>query len=190
MSKQDDFTRVFAWVLGALVLFTIIVFLLARTVGMDDGSKYMTDADIRERIKPYGGSVVTGQPKEKAEEEVKEEAQKPAPAMQKPAEMAEKAAEPAVAETVAKVEAAPEAAAIDAQKLYMQACMACHLAGVAEAPKLTDKAAWAPRIATGIDALVQSAINGKNAMPPKGGRMDFSDEQIRAVVEYMVSQAQ
>jgi len=86
--------------------------------------------------------------------------------------------------------ASADDAGIDAEALYKGACQACHLAGVANAPKLDDKAAWAPRIATGIDALTQSAIKGKNAMPPKGGRMDYSDEKIAAIVKYMVSQAQ
>ncbi|MCW8963920.1 MAG: c-type cytochrome [Gammaproteobacteria bacterium] len=83
-----------------------------------------------------------------------------------------------------------DTAGIDGEALYKGACQACHLAGVANAPKLDDKAAWAPRIAMGVDALTQSAIKGKNAMPPKGGRMDYSDEQIAAIVQYMVNQAQ
>ena len=67
-----------------------------------------------------------------------------------------------------------------------QVCSACHAAGVAGAPKLGDKAAWAPRIAQGIDALTASAIKGKGAMPPKGGS-NASDAEIKAVVTYMVN---
>ncbi|TNF95079.1 MAG: cytochrome c5 family protein [Gammaproteobacteria bacterium] len=93
-------------------------------------------------------------------------------------------------QTTQSAGASAEVAAIDAEQLYKAACQACHLAGVANAPKLDDKAAWAPRIATGVDALIKSAINGKNAMPPKGGRLDYSDNQIAAIVKYMVSQAQ
>ena len=63
--------------------------------------------------------------------------------------------------------------------------MVCHAAGVAGAPKLGDKAAWAPRIAQGMPAMVQSAIKGKGAMPPKGGS-SASDADLRAAVEYMV----
>ena len=66
--------------------------------------------------------------------------------------------------------------------------MACHAAGVAGAPKLGDKAAWAPRIQTGTDALYASAIKGKGAMPPKGGSA-ASDADIHAAVDYMVSAA-
>ncbi len=80
--------------------------------------------------------------------------------------------------------------AADGQAVYRQACFACHDSGAAGAPKLGDKAAWAPRIAQGKDALYHSALNGKNAMPAKGGRMDFSDEDVKAAVDFMVSQAQ
>jgi cytochrome c5 len=52
-----------------------------------------------------------------------------------------------------------------------------------------DKAAWAPRIATGKDALYKAALNGLNAMPAKGGNPSLSDEQVKAVVDYMVAQA-
>jgi cytochrome c5 len=72
--------------------------------------------------------------------------------------------------------------------LYGQVCAACHVAGVANAPKLGDKAAWAPRIATGVDALTASAIKGKGAMPPKGGST-APDSEIKAVVQYMVNAA-
>ncbi|MEO5343642.1 MAG: c-type cytochrome [Gammaproteobacteria bacterium SHHR-1] len=76
------------------------------------------------------------------------------------------------------------------EEVYNGPCQVCHVAGVAGAPKLDDKAAWAPRIATGIDALVNTVKTGKNAMPPKGTCMDCSDAEIRAAVEYMVSKAQ
>lgn len=86
--------------------------------------------------------------------------------------------------------AAPAATAADGETLYKQVCFACHDTGVAGSPKLGDSAAWAPRIATGIDALVANAISGKGAMPPKGGHMAFSDDTIRVIVEYMVSKGQ
>jgi cytochrome c5 len=60
---------------------------------------------------------------------------------------------------------------------------------VAGAPKVGDKAAWAPRIKQGIDTLHQSALKGKNAMPPKGGNASLSDADVMAAVDYMVSQA-
>jgi len=75
-------------------------------------------------------------------------------------------------------------------EVYKTKCFVCHMAGVANAPKLGDKAAWAPRIATGMDAMMQTVINGKGAMPPKGTCMDCSNDELKAAVEYMVLQAQ
>ena len=86
----------------------------------------------------------------------------------------------------AKVAAAADSGAGEA--LYKQACLACHAAGVAGAPKFGDKAAWAPRIQTGVDALTASAIKGKGAMPPKGGSA-ASDADIHSAVVYMVNAA-
>ena len=75
------------------------------------------------------------------------------------------------------------------EKLYKTVCLACHAAGVANAPKFGDKTAWAPYIATGMDTMVKVAIAGKGAMPPKGGAMNASEEDIRAAVQYMVDAA-
>jgi cytochrome c5 len=80
-------------------------------------------------------------------------------------------------------------AAVDGKKVYDTTCMACHATGVANAPKVGDKAAWAPRVKQGMDTLIADAIKGKGAMPPKGGNMALSDPEVRAAVEYMVSQS-
>jgi cytochrome c5 len=94
---------------------------------------------------------------------------------------------PAPAAVVTAVAAAPAAAKADAvPALYTQACAVCHAAGVANAPKLGDKAAWAPRLAAGVDGLTASVIKGKGAMPPKGGAMAAADADIKAAVSYMV----
>lgn len=93
----------------------------------------------------------------------------------------------------AAAEAAPTAAAAggkSGEEVYNAACVACHAAGVAGAPKLGDAEAWKPRIALGIDALLTTAINGKGAMPPKGTCMACTDADLRAAIEYMVSAAQ
>lgn len=82
----------------------------------------------------------------------------------------------------------------DGKTTYDTACFACHAAGVAGAPKFGDKAAWAPRIAKGMDVLKKNAITGYKGesgfMPAKGGRADLSDEAVQAAVEYMTSNAQ
>ena len=85
--------------------------------------------------------------------------------------------------------AAPAAAATkpDGKKVYDTTCMACHATGAAGAPKFGDKAAWAPRIKTGIDALHASALKGKGAMPAKGGNTALSDADVTAAVDYMVA---
>ncbi len=89
----------------------------------------------------------------------------------------------AVAATAAVAQSAPRA-------VYDAACVACHGSGLLGAPKFGDAAQWAPRIKTGIDAMVKNSISGTaKGMPPKGGRADLSDAQIKAVVEYMVAAA-
>ncbi len=72
--------------------------------------------------------------------------------------------------------------------LYTQNCAVCHIAGVANAPKTGDKAAWAPRLGAGVDALTASVIKGKGAMPPRGGSA-ASDAEIKDAVSYLVAQA-
>ena len=76
-----------------------------------------------------------------------------------------------------------------AEAIYNTICKACHDAGVAGAPKTGDKAAWAPRIATGQAPLLKSAINGKNAMPPRAGDPTLSDDELKAAVEFLVGKA-
>ncbi|WP_226643584.1 c-type cytochrome [Microbulbifer variabilis] len=91
-------------------------------------------------------------------------------------------------ECAAAVAAAPEAAsggARSGEDIYNKTCTTCHGAGVAGAPKFGDAAAWAPRIAQGMDTLYTHALNGFNAMPPKGLCMDCSDDEIKAAVNYM-----
>ncbi|MCW5595661.1 MAG: cytochrome c5 family protein [Rhodocyclaceae bacterium] len=95
----------------------------------------------------------------------------------------------AAAPAPAPAAAAPAAGAGNGKKVYDGACVACHASGVAGAPKLGDKSAWAPRLATGLDALTASVIKGKGAMPPKGGNASIPDADIRAAVEYMAAAA-
>lgn len=98
------------------------------------------------------------------------------------------------AATPAPATAAPAAAAKGGDKgkgkaVFDSTCAACHATGVAGAPKVGDKAAWAPRIKAGLDALHASALKGKGAMPPKGGNTSLPDADVAAAVDYMVSQS-
>lgn len=95
---------------------------------------------------------------------------------------------PAAPVAVAAAGPAAAPAANAGETRYKETCFACHATGAAGAPKFGDKAAWAPRIATGMDALVKAAIHGLGAMPPKGGS-NASDEEIKATVAYMVNAA-
>ena len=74
---------------------------------------------------------------------------------------------------------------------YDAVCFVCHTPGAAGAPKFGDAAAWAPRIAKGLDVLHEHALNGfmgqVGLMPPKGGRPDMADADIKAAVDYMTS---
>lgn len=119
------------------------------------------------------------------------------------AEAAPAAATEVVAETPAPAAAepaAPAAAAAPAvadgrgKEVYDSACFICHATGVAGAPKIGDVAGWEPRIAQGTETLYMHAIKGymgeAGLMPPKGGRMDYSDEDVEAAVDYMVSSSQ
>lgn len=74
------------------------------------------------------------------------------------------------------------------EKLYKSACVACHMAGVAGAPKLGDKKAWSKVMEKGMDAVMHITINGKGAMPPRGASK-ADDETLLATVEYMISKS-
>jgi cytochrome c5 len=80
----------------------------------------------------------------------------------------------------------------DPEQVYQTYCFACHTTGANNAPVLGNAEAWAPRIAKGVDVLYDSAVNGFNnaAMPPKGLCMDCSNEDLQAVVDYLVQASQ
>jgi len=92
---------------------------------------------------------------------------------------------------VVSASAAPAAAGSkpDGAKVYAAGCNACHVAGVAGAPKFGDKAAWAPRAQLGVAALTASVVKGKGAMPAMGGQMNASEAELRAAIEYMLTAA-
>jgi len=94
---------------------------------------------------------------------------------------------------VAQVELAAPAAGAAAgdrsgEQMYKAFCSACHEAGIANAPKPGDKAAWAPRLALGLDGLLKSAIAGKAAMPPRAGS-DANDTELARAIVYMANKS-
>jgi len=86
--------------------------------------------------------------------------------------------------------AAPPAQAasgkVDGKKVYESTCMACHGAGVANAPKFGDKKAWAMHLMHGTEHVYENALKGKGAMPPKGGNLTLSEAEVKAAVDYML----
>ena len=88
---------------------------------------------------------------------------------------------------------APVATTLTGPQVYNEACIACHGAGIGGAPKFGDVDAWAPRIAQGTGVLYERAINGFQGsagyMPPKGARIDLSDQEVNDAVDYMVNES-
>ena len=82
---------------------------------------------------------------------------------------------------------------LDGKTIFGNLCTTCHSNAATGAPVITDKAAWAPRIAQGMDTLLKHATEGfqgsKGLMPAKGGNPSLSAAQVKATVEWMVSQA-
>lgn len=82
------------------------------------------------------------------------------------------------------VAAAPAGGARSGEDVYKTSCAACHGTGVLGAPK-SGTADWAPRLEKGIDTLLNHAINGFNAMPPKGTCASCSDDELEAAIHFM-----
>lgn len=92
----------------------------------------------------------------------------------------------------AEAEAAPAAAsaALSGGEVYDRFCHTCHNTGLNEAPKLGDAEAWAPRVAKGMDALLQTTRTGLNLMPMMGLCMACSDAELQAAIDYMIGDAE
>ena len=117
-----------------------------------------SDDEIRARIAPFGTSCM------ETDEVCGDIAPAPAPAA------------PAVAEV---------AVPLTGQQIYDRFCFACHATGVGEAPLLHNAEQWAPRLAKGMDALVETSMTGLGAMPPKGTCMACSEDEMAAAIEYL-----
>lgn len=204
MSEQDDkvFMQHFGLILVGLAVFTLVLIVLAirmhdQLVGSENPAREVAKV---ERIAPvfdvYTGDAervaALAEAADEAAAETLADAAEPAGASAAAESAAETAAESAPAETASGAgEADPVAAAdgIDGEAIYTSACQACHMSGAAGAPQLVAEQ-WEGRLDKGLDTLVDHAINGFGAMPAKGGRVDLSDAEVRASVEYMVGQVE
>ena len=159
--EDRQFTTMFMAVLVVLVGFTITILIIANLLYSDDGaSDLRVQKAVAERIKPIG-EVYVGEV---------------------PADVAgASASASAPTQQVA-------AADLSAEQVYQQVCASCHAAGVLNAPKPGDAAAWEPRLAKGKDTVYANVLNGIGAMPAKGGRADMSDEAIKSAVDYLLAQ--
>lgn len=161
MDQQTDktFVKNFSLVVVALTVFTFTIAFLARNVGHKDPADNPARTALAEdNIKPVSG-VYTGD----AAAAVTQQA----------------TAEPEQASAVAFD------GSLDAEMIYTNVCSACHTAAVLGAPK-PGSPEMAQRAEMGMEAMMQNATNGLNAMPARGGRPDLSDEQVQVVIEYML----
>ena len=78
---------------------------------------------------------------------------------------------------------------VDGAAVYAAVCVRCHGTGEYGSPKLSDRAAWQPRFHAGVDHLLDQAKDGLGAMPPRGGKDDLSDAELRAAIVYMLRAA-
>ncbi len=163
------FLRHFSMVIGFLVLvmLALIAFALYLYAKHPPPANPAHAAEVQARIDPIGG-VYAGDTGRAALEAAKADAAKAA------------AAQVAYGGT------------LDGKTIFSNLCQTCHTNAATGAPVITDKAAWAPRVAEGIDTLVKHATQGfqgsKGVMPPRGGNPSLTDAQVKATVEWMVSQ--
>lgn len=168
-TSDSKFFNIFSLVIGLLVLITILIFAFARAVGHGvqgnnrvSDAKYVADVDAR----VTGARVaVVGQ------------------------DNSALAIQPGAGAAVATALALPT----DGQSTYEAVCGACHAQGIGGAPKAGDKGAWGARIAQGQATLHKHALEGytgkAGVMPAKGGRVDLTDDLVKAAVDHMVALA-
>ena len=169
MSRDQKFFDMYSLVIGVLVVAAIGIYILAAKMSESTQQVYTREsaeyqAAVLERIAPVGEVYLPG-----------EEQQADAP----------------VVETAAEPE--PVATAMTGPQVYNTACLACHASGVGGAPVVGDTAQWTDRIAQGVDVLKKHALEGFSGaagyMPPKGGRIDLSDEEVGSAVDYMIGES-
>lgn len=169
MRKLDShILNILSLVIGTLVAVAILLIVLAKFVGGETQLEHvMTDslqlAAVEDRTRPFARVAVAGQ---------------------------DNAALAIVEQSAVAAAATASPVPQNGEEVFNAACTACHTQGIAGAPRMADKAAWAPRIAKGKDTLYKHSLEGfqgqTGVMPPKGGRVDLSDDLIRLGVDYMI----
>ncbi|MDR1888911.1 MAG: c-type cytochrome [Zoogloeaceae bacterium] len=164
----------FRSIMYAILAVTILPVMVACSPGDSDTTQ---DPGVEARIRPVARFELL--------------AAEPAAAKDETATVTESAPESGEAPPTPEVEtAAPAAATRDGATVYALVCRTCHDIGLAGAPRKGDTAAWAPRIATGREALYTSALQGKGVMARKGGNPSLSDDEVKGAVDYLVALAQ
>ncbi|MCY4284904.1 MAG: c-type cytochrome [Thiotrichales bacterium] len=199
MSKADDvFWRQFGVVLILLTVFGFGMYFAANSIAGQAYAEMHDDSDaVLARIAPMGQSRI-GDPAGQTEAEAvamtvaTPPAASPAQTEESTDETMTAAASDASASDSGVQMVAAAGSALDlaaGEQVYQTACFACHATGVAEAPKLDDPVAWEPRLAQGMAGLLQSSINGKGAMPPKGGFAHLTEDDLRNAIAFMLDKA-
>lgn len=168
MNRDQKFFDMYTLVIGVLVLVMLALFIVAtkmsdvtQDIYTSTSEEYL--ASVEERLRPAGNVSLPGD--------------------------GANASKPQVAEAP-KPE--PVATSLTGPQVFNEACIACHGGGIGGAPTLSDAANWAPRIEQGLETLRSHAIDGyagsTGYMPPKGARMDLSDQEIYDAIDYMLSE--
>ena len=169
MNRDQKFFDMYSLVIGVLAFIALLIFVgamklsdLTQDIYTADTAEYQ--AAVAERLRPMSQVHMPGE-------------------------------EHATAGPVVAVAAAtpPVDTVLSGPQVYNEACIACHGSGVGGAPIMGNAEAWAPRIAQGKDTLYLHALEGyagqSGYMPPKGARMDLSDDVVKAAVDFMVSES-
>lgn len=182
--EDANFKRTLIGALGALVVFSFVLLYFSNATGDDKPTEEEKQA-IAERIAPVGQVEVAPATEPVAAGVAAEQVPLAQPV--------ESGLTPTFAESAPASGAESTSPDDKGKAVYDGSCFACHTSGLAGAPKLGDKAAWEPRVAQGMETLVAHAIQGFQGqggmMPPKGGRDDLADVDVKAAVMYMVDQS-
>ena len=176
MMNDRQFAKSFFWMIFLLVLLTVFLIVLGIFAGGGMDSKLKAQSEeytqrlVAKRTQPVGNLNVGD--------------------IAEPDAVATSQA----TQLTAAADSGTAASGDTGENVYNQACYICHNPGLTGAPKPGDAEDWGPRIAKGVDVLYENAIKGytgsKGVMPPKGGNLLITDDEVRAVVDYLVALAQ